>query len=86
MANTLFVTCISEHYSPGYAELKYGEKSTGIENLLTVFDSGSTYTYLISSAYQAFISLVSEIHFDSVFQTLVLEWHSTFVLIIWTRL
>ncbi|GMY12562.1 aspartic proteinase Asp1-like [Fagus crenata] len=49
-----------EHYSPGYAELKYGEKSTGIENLLTVFDSGSTYTYLISSAYQAFISLVME--------------------------
>uniref|UniRef100_A0A2N9E177 Peptidase A1 domain-containing protein n=1 Tax=Fagus sylvatica TaxID=28930 RepID=A0A2N9E177_FAGSY len=54
------VVRICEHYSPGYAELKYGEKSTGIENLLTVFDSGSTYTYLISSAYQAFISLVME--------------------------
>ncbi len=65
--------CVSEHYSPGYAELIYGGKTTGIKNLPTVFDSGSSYTYLVSLAYNALTSLVSEKHSDSVFQTLVLK-------------
>ena len=61
-----FCECVSEHYSPGFAELIFGGKTTGIKNLLTVFDSGSSYTYLNSPAYQALVSLVSEKHFDSV--------------------
>ncbi|KAI8535534.1 hypothetical protein RHMOL_Rhmol10G0181600 [Rhododendron molle] len=44
------------HYSPGYAELTIGEKGTGYKNILVLFDSGSSYTYLNSQAYQAFIS------------------------------
>ncbi|KAG5528976.1 hypothetical protein RHGRI_029588 [Rhododendron griersonianum] len=44
------------HYSPGYAELTIGGKGTGCKNILVLFDSGSSYTYLNSQAYQAFIS------------------------------
>lgn len=58
---TLFVIYVSEHYSPGFAELIFGGKPTGIRNLLVVFDSGSSYTYLTSKAYEAVTSLVSEI-------------------------
>ncbi|KAL5555217.1 hypothetical protein UlMin_037453 [Ulmus minor] len=43
----------SKHYSPGYGELMFGGKHTGVKGLLTVFDSGSTYTYLNNQAYQA---------------------------------
>ncbi|KAK7847444.1 aspartic proteinase Asp1 isoform X2 [Quercus suber] len=49
-----------KHYSPGFAELIFGGKTTGIKKLLTVFDSGSSYTYLNSPAYQALISLVKK--------------------------
>nr|XP_023882444.1 aspartic proteinase Asp1-like [Quercus suber] len=49
-----------EHYSPGFAELIFGGKTTGIKNLLTVFDSGSSYTYLNSPAYQALVSWVKK--------------------------
>ncbi|PON79894.1 Aspartic peptidase [Trema orientale] len=48
----------SKHYSPGYAELKFDGKSTGLKNLLTIFDSGSSYTYLNSQAYHALTDLV----------------------------
>lgn len=51
--------CIIRHYSPGYAELTIGGKGTGCKNILVLFDSGSSYTYLNSQAYQAFISSVS---------------------------
>ncbi|XP_041008183.1 aspartic proteinase Asp1-like isoform X1 [Juglans microcarpa x Juglans regia] len=49
-----------EHYSPGFAELIFGGKPTGIRNLLVVFDSGSSYTYLTSKAYEAVTSLVKK--------------------------
>lgn len=51
--------CIIRHYSPGYAELTIGGKGIGYKNILVLFDSGSSYTYLNSQAYQAFISSVS---------------------------
>lgn len=51
---------VSEHYSPGFAELMFGGKTTGIKNLLIIFDSGSSYTYLNSQAYGALMPLVSE--------------------------
>nr|DAD24671.1 TPA_asm: hypothetical protein HUJ06_026135 [Nelumbo nucifera] len=46
----------SKHYSPGPAELLLGGHSTGVEGLKTVFDSGSSYTYLNNRAYHALIS------------------------------
>ncbi|KAK3026270.1 hypothetical protein RJ639_040482 [Escallonia herrerae] len=45
-------------YSPGFAELTLGGKSTGLKNLLVVFDSGSSYTYLNSQTYQVLLSMV----------------------------
>ncbi|CAN1828689.1 Aspartic proteinase Asp1 [Linum perenne] len=50
----------SKHYSPGYAELMFGGKSTGIKNLLIAIDSGSSYTYLGSKAYQVLIQLLNK--------------------------
>ncbi|KAJ7957066.1 Aspartic proteinase Asp1 [Quillaja saponaria] len=50
----------SKHYSPGTAELIFGGKATGVNNLLVVFDSGSSYTYFNSKAYQALIYLVKK--------------------------
>ncbi|XP_057492172.1 aspartic proteinase Asp1-like [Actinidia eriantha] len=46
------------HYSPGFAELILGGKATGYKNLLVIFDSGSSYTYLNSQAYLALVSLL----------------------------
>ncbi|GAB2218578.1 hypothetical protein Drorol1_Dr00001805 [Drosera rotundifolia] len=46
------------HYSPGPAELIFGGKSTGLKNLLVIFDSGSSYTYFASRPYQALIYLL----------------------------
>ncbi|XP_034691206.1 aspartic proteinase Asp1 [Vitis riparia] len=46
------------HYSSGYAELILGGKTTVFKNLLVTFDSGSSYTYLNSLAYQALVHLV----------------------------
>ncbi|KAI6691762.1 hypothetical protein NL676_019472 [Syzygium grande] len=43
----------SKHYSPGTAELLFAGKATGLKNLLLVVDSGSSYTYFSSQAYQA---------------------------------
>ncbi|PON61826.1 Aspartic peptidase [Parasponia andersonii] len=70
----------SKHYSPGYAELKFDGKSTGLKNLLTIFDSGSSYTYLNSQAYHALTVLVKRELSGRVFkeepedQTLLLCW------------
>ncbi|KAL3729101.1 hypothetical protein ACJRO7_033667 [Eucalyptus globulus] len=49
-----------KHYSPGTAELLFARKPTGQKNMLLVFDSGSTYTYFSSEAYQALSSRVNE--------------------------
>lgn len=48
-----------KHYSPGYGEVMYGGKQTGLKNLLVIFDSGSSYTYLSSQAYEGLLYLVS---------------------------
>ncbi|PKI37939.1 hypothetical protein CRG98_041670 [Punica granatum] len=50
----------SKHYSPGIAELTFAGKSTGFRNLPIIFDSGSSYTYLSSQAYQALAFLVKK--------------------------
>ncbi|KAM7517978.1 hypothetical protein LguiB_016940 [Lonicera macranthoides] len=42
----------SKHYSPGFAELILGGKTTGLKNLLIVFDSGSSYTFQFFSKRQ----------------------------------
>lgn len=49
-----------KHYSAGSAELIFGGKSVGYKNLLVVFDSGSSYSYLNSQAYLALLSLVKK--------------------------
>ncbi|XP_042507520.1 aspartic proteinase Asp1-like isoform X2 [Macadamia integrifolia] len=51
---------LDKHYSPGPAELSYGGKRTGVSGLRTIFDSGSSYTYFNSMAYQALISAVKK--------------------------
>ena len=58
MANLLLCVLFSTHYSSGYAELILGGKTTVFKNLLVTFDSGSSYTYLNSLAYQALVHLV----------------------------
>ncbi|KAK7247612.1 hypothetical protein RIF29_42498 [Crotalaria pallida] len=45
-----------KHYSAGPGELVFGGKRTGVGNLLAVFDTGSSYTYFNSQAYQALVS------------------------------
>lgn len=47
-----------KHYSAGAAELLLGGRSTGLRNLMVIFDSGSSYSYLNSQAYQSLISLM----------------------------
>ena len=60
MANCLlFCDLFSAHYSSGYAELIFGGKTTVSKNLQVTFDSGSSYTYLNSLAYQSLVHLVS---------------------------
>lgn len=49
-----------KHYSPGFAELILGGRTTGLNNLLVVFDSGSSYTYLNSQTYQTLLSFVKK--------------------------
>lgn len=48
----------SKHYSPGPAELILDGKASRVRNLPVVFDSGSSYTYFNSVAYQALITLL----------------------------
>ncbi|KAH8502717.1 hypothetical protein H0E87_014138 [Populus deltoides] len=48
----------AKHYSPGFAELTFDGKTTGFKNLIVAFDSGASYTYLNSQAYQGLISLM----------------------------
>lgn len=51
---------LTNHYSPGHAELLFGGKSTGVKNLHVVFDSGSSYSYLNSQPYEAFLYSVEK--------------------------
>ncbi|CAN6440062.1 unnamed protein product [Victoria cruziana] len=46
----------AEKYSPGPANLIYGKQK--IKDLMTVFDSGSSYTYFTSRPYQALVSAI----------------------------
>ncbi|KAJ4819044.1 hypothetical protein LUZ62_031610 [Rhynchospora pubera] len=48
----------SKNYSPGSASLYFGGKSLGVKQMDVVFDSGSSYTYFTSQAYQALVSAV----------------------------
>ncbi|CAK7354684.1 unnamed protein product [Dovyalis caffra] len=48
----------AKHYSPGFAELTFDGKATGLKNLFIAFDSGASYTYLNSQAYQSLIYLM----------------------------
>lgn len=53
----------TSHYAAGSAELNFGGKGVGLKNLLVVFDSGSSYSYLNDKAYLALLSSVKkEIH------------------------
>ncbi|XP_043697544.1 aspartic proteinase Asp1-like, partial [Telopea speciosissima] len=51
---------LDKHYSPGPAELSFGGKPTAAKGLQTIFDSGSSYSYFNSMAYQALISAVNK--------------------------
>ncbi|XP_073125978.1 aspartic proteinase Asp1-like isoform X2 [Henckelia pumila] len=48
----------SKYYSLGLADLQFGGQASPIKGLQTVFDSGSTYTYFSSQAYNALVSLI----------------------------
>ncbi|KAA0055449.1 aspartic proteinase Asp1 [Cucumis melo var. makuwa] len=49
---------IGGYYSSGPAEVYFGGKATGIKDLTLVFDSGSSYTYFNSQAYNSILALV----------------------------
>ncbi|XP_004503902.1 aspartic proteinase Asp1-like [Cicer arietinum] len=49
-----------KHYSAGPAELVFGGRKSGAGNLNIIFDTGSSYTYFNSQAYQVLISLLSK--------------------------
>ncbi|XP_042036239.1 aspartic proteinase Asp1-like [Salvia splendens] len=48
----------SKYYALGPANLQIGGQATNIKGLPIVFDSGSTYTYFSSPAYNALVSLI----------------------------
>lgn len=50
--------CFRKHYSSGPAELVFNGKATVVKGLELIFDSGSSYTYFNSQAYQAVVDLV----------------------------
>ncbi|KAL3638833.1 hypothetical protein CASFOL_016740 [Castilleja foliolosa] len=49
-----------EHYSLGKANILLRGETTDIKNLSIIFDSGSTYTYFESEAYEALLDLVNK--------------------------
>ncbi|KAL2976565.1 hypothetical protein AAZX31_13G016900 [Glycine max] len=49
-----------KHYSSGPAELVFNGKATAVKGLELIFDSGSSYTYFNSQAYQAVVDLVTK--------------------------
>ncbi|XP_027329859.1 aspartyl protease APCB1-like isoform X5 [Abrus precatorius] len=48
-----------KHYSSGPAQLFFNGKATTVKGLELIFDSGSSYTYFNSQAYQAIVDLVT---------------------------
>ncbi|KAL3523439.1 hypothetical protein ACH5RR_016273 [Cinchona calisaya] len=53
----------AKHYAAGSAEFTLGGKGMGFKNVVVVFDSGSSYTYLNSQTYQSLVSWVrKELH------------------------
>ncbi|XP_027339008.1 aspartic proteinase Asp1-like [Abrus precatorius] len=48
-----------KHYKSGPADLFFNGKPTSVKGLELTFDSGSSYTYLNSQAYKAFVDLVT---------------------------
>ncbi|KAG5058456.1 hypothetical protein AAZX31_05G181900 [Glycine max] len=71
----------SKHYSAGPAELVFGGRKTGVGSLTAVFDTGSSYTYFNSHAYQALLSWLNKelsgkpLKVAPDDQTLSLCWH-----------
>ncbi|KAL1300290.1 hypothetical protein HN51_044967 [Arachis hypogaea] len=55
----MFPSSLEKHYSAGPAKLLFDGKLTSIKDLELIFDSGSSYTYLNSEAYQAIVDLIS---------------------------
>ncbi|XP_020965340.1 aspartyl protease APCB1 isoform X3 [Arachis ipaensis] len=53
----MFPSSLEKHYSAGPAKLLFDGKLTSIKDLELIFDSGSSYTYLNSEAYQAIVDL-----------------------------
>ncbi|XP_020985217.1 aspartic proteinase Asp1 isoform X2 [Arachis duranensis] len=53
----MFPSSLEKHYSAGPAKLLFDGKLTSIKDLELIFDSGSSYTYLNSEAYQATVDL-----------------------------
>ncbi|EXB60102.1 Aspartic proteinase Asp1 [Morus notabilis] len=51
---------VDKHYGSGPAELYFGGKPAGIKGLEVIFDSGSSYTYFNSPAYEAVVNLVKK--------------------------
>ncbi|XP_016555639.2 aspartic proteinase Asp1 isoform X1 [Capsicum annuum] len=49
-----------KHYSLGPADVLLGGQATGIKSLPMIFDSGSTFTYLNSEAYNTLLSLIKK--------------------------
>lgn len=49
----------SKHYTSGPAELLYNRKPVGVKDLEVIFDSGSSYTYFNSRAYEAVVNQVT---------------------------
>ncbi|KAL3646005.1 hypothetical protein CASFOL_011185 [Castilleja foliolosa] len=47
------------YYNLGIAKILFGRRTTNIRRYTTIFDSGSTYTYLASKAYWTIFDLVS---------------------------
>ncbi|CAH2067735.1 unnamed protein product [Thlaspi arvense] len=48
----------SKNYMTGPAELLFNDKTTGVKGINFVFDSGSSYTYFNTEAYQAILDLI----------------------------
>ncbi|KAH0750874.1 hypothetical protein KY290_030106 [Solanum tuberosum] len=53
-------TSSEKHYSLGPAELLFDGQATGVKGLPIIFDSGSTFTYFSSKAYDIFLSSIKK--------------------------
>lgn len=48
-----------KHYIAGPVDLLFNAKPTSVKGLQLIFDSGSSYTYFNSQAYQAILNTVT---------------------------